>query len=273
MVLFRLPLNLLQGFNISSEDGLNNLVAEINEEFKLSFPESFTQKEYDQVAGPTELSSFALGEASAHIEQIDISITKHNNPKCSTTEVINTLAAILDREGLDRKIVSDEKEGKYVLDFHGASASRQGKPPDEWCQINVDSLMLVEVVRVVEKLLDEVLPEDQPRIWMSFEFAEGIRPLVGLHHITARLKGTGASFGTYNRFVIGDMEFFIYRDDRRGFPGNWRYALNVCVSRNGFELDKVRWLLDLMFDRGLLFFVEPQNPVLQPARLKFAQRQ
>ena len=43
------PLNLLQGFNISSADGINNIIAILNKEFNYAFEESFTQKDYDDL--------------------------------------------------------------------------------------------------------------------------------------------------------------------------------------------------------------------------------
>ena len=40
------PLNLLQGFNITSGDSLNNFVSIINREFSCSFPESFVEDDF-----------------------------------------------------------------------------------------------------------------------------------------------------------------------------------------------------------------------------------
>lgn len=43
------PLNLLQGFNITSEDSLNNFLTIINREFNYSFPARFTNKDYYEI--------------------------------------------------------------------------------------------------------------------------------------------------------------------------------------------------------------------------------
>jgi len=40
------PLNLLQGFNITSYEGLNNIIKVINDEFDTTFPESFNEEQY-----------------------------------------------------------------------------------------------------------------------------------------------------------------------------------------------------------------------------------
>lgn len=57
----RPPLNLLQGFNISSEDGLGNLITVINREFDTSFDENFESSEY------SVLSVFDMGRSEAKI--------------------------------------------------------------------------------------------------------------------------------------------------------------------------------------------------------------
>jgi hypothetical protein len=48
------PLNLLQGFNVISEDSLNNIINIINKKFDFSFEENFTEKEYNLFAVDSE---------------------------------------------------------------------------------------------------------------------------------------------------------------------------------------------------------------------------
>ncbi|ASK18077.1 toll/interleukin-1 receptor domain-containing protein [Halomonas sp. N3-2A] len=44
------PLNLLQGFNVSSAEGLNNIIAVLNREFGCSYSESFSNSDYDRLS-------------------------------------------------------------------------------------------------------------------------------------------------------------------------------------------------------------------------------
>ncbi len=55
------PLNLLQGFNISSTDSLNNFISIINKKFDYRFDENFTNGDYEEIvslATPTSIDSF-----------------------------------------------------------------------------------------------------------------------------------------------------------------------------------------------------------------------
>lgn len=44
------PLNLLQGFNLTSYEGLNNIIKTINDECKTKFPKNFQENEYSKLA-------------------------------------------------------------------------------------------------------------------------------------------------------------------------------------------------------------------------------
>ena len=51
------PLNLLQGFNITSADSLNNFISIINRKFDYSFSESFTSNDYSEIMRLSTFSS------------------------------------------------------------------------------------------------------------------------------------------------------------------------------------------------------------------------
>lgn len=65
------PLNLLQGFNITSADSLNNFLTIINREFNYSFPAQFTAQDYDEVislSSTTEMGNSHFDEIVQSIE-------------------------------------------------------------------------------------------------------------------------------------------------------------------------------------------------------------
>lgn len=60
------PLNLLQGFNITSADSLNNFLTIINREFNYSFSAQFTDDDFD------EIISYSPGNKTTHMQFDDI---------------------------------------------------------------------------------------------------------------------------------------------------------------------------------------------------------
>ena len=53
------PMSLLQGFNLTSAESLNNLLVVINEEFKHQHKLDFTPKEFDEIFEQTRPKSDA----------------------------------------------------------------------------------------------------------------------------------------------------------------------------------------------------------------------
>lgn len=60
------PLNLLQGFNITSADSLNNFLTIINREFNYSFPAQFTDDDFNEIV------SYSPGSKTTHMQFDDI---------------------------------------------------------------------------------------------------------------------------------------------------------------------------------------------------------
>ena len=79
------PLNLLQGFNITSFESFNNLISIINGTFDYSFSDGFTEKDYTEIMELSGLSAFP-----AHIFDDSVCSIKseiHSEYKISASEV------------------------------------------------------------------------------------------------------------------------------------------------------------------------------------------
>lgn len=96
------PLNLLQGFNITSADSLNNFLTIINREFNYSFSAQFTDDDYDEIIA---LSSSATKHSTQFDEIIrsvkyELSGVYYENPgekkTRNTKELFDRLMAYLD---------------------------------------------------------------------------------------------------------------------------------------------------------------------------------
>jgi hypothetical protein len=79
------PINLLQGFNITSSESLNNIINIINKKFSYSFKENFTEEEYDSFNLYSEKSKlqFFLNNRIETINSSIFSYTDTNNEKIS----------------------------------------------------------------------------------------------------------------------------------------------------------------------------------------------
>lgn len=100
------PLNLLQGFNITSADSLNNFLTIINREFNYSFPAQFTDDDFDEIT--TLLSSASKYSApfdeiirSAKYELSGVYYESAGEKKTrDTREMFDRLTAYLDEHSI-----------------------------------------------------------------------------------------------------------------------------------------------------------------------------
>ena len=76
------PLSLFQGFNVNSEDGLNNLISIINDEFSFSHKPTFSKKEYYQLSLSNGIG--AKKNLLHNIDYIGFEIRKIIDPNEST---------------------------------------------------------------------------------------------------------------------------------------------------------------------------------------------
>lgn len=83
------PLILLQGFNIKNKDGLDNLVAIVNDAFSHNHKGAFTDDEYlSLVLKDDKYTRHPLGELVRLINEIHIEVTERDNLNCTPEEGI-----------------------------------------------------------------------------------------------------------------------------------------------------------------------------------------
>ena len=87
------PLNLLQGFNVISADGLNNFIKIINDSCDFSFPESFDESDYTSIISLSSFESSSEYDLNQFIDHIYLDISeKYRN---IDEEVIRDLDEIM----------------------------------------------------------------------------------------------------------------------------------------------------------------------------------
>lgn len=135
------PLNLLQGFNITSADSLNNFLTIINREFNYNFPAQFTDDDYDEIIG---LSSSAVKNSTKFDEIIrsvkyELSGVYYENPgekkTRNTNELFDRLIKYLDEHNIPYSLSKLHGYGYdkgCSLAVHGIKFvySRSGKDDD-----------------------------------------------------------------------------------------------------------------------------------------------
>jgi hypothetical protein len=253
------PLSLLQGFNVTSEAGLNNLIAVINKEFDHSHEETFTKHEYEMVfANVSPLKgSLSMSQFSGLIDsisvQVDIYASADAKPKADIQAILDVIEEHLQGNCIEYTMKAN------VITTYGLSAAvndLDNYHPRRYRLVTyVSSELAGATLPIVGGFLSEVLGRSDHEVSVSVNLSGLIRLREGHHNITARLFGSSISLGPGEALQYKDVTFTLhYRvdswDDSVGLGEP--YVRITCEAGQVGSLD-IEGLLETLFEREVLF--------------------
>jgi len=243
-------LNLLQGFNISSEDGLNNLLAIANTQFNHHHVNTFSNADYSEILGQTSFpSNNTFGEFGSMFHNIKIHLSSHTGLKISPEQAIATFDKIL-----TSKQIEHHCDGHSISMF-GIKLSTTKHTSPEPLDFEIDPTLADIALPTVELLLQDIFPTGMQDINIRFELQPSIDIVPGFHKITARLFGTNVKIIDEKRLGLGDIEFqldhLLYLGRSSATRGN--AYINITIKSIDIKLQKLAELFNLLFDREVLY--------------------
>lgn len=245
------PLSLLQGFNVTSEAGLNNIVAIANDVFGHAHAESFVPDDFRAISSASGPRTDAqLGEHAGTLDQIVLRIGEDSLVVADPVESLRKIAAVLAAEGRDCD-VSDK-----TLDVLGIRFFAQvGNGPD-YLRVDVDPSVADVALPLVERAVRAVRKQGLTGLELRLDFINGIAVVKERHKITGRLYGSEARLAQENYLRYRNVEFSLGRlmslSNRQVHQGG--AYINIRLLEDVLSLNHLRDLLDLLFDREIVFF-------------------
>lgn len=250
----RPPMSLLQGFNVTSEEGLDNLIVIVNDEFKHKHQVGFTDGDFTEIVGTDSVrSAEALGQYWQNIEEIRIVATWDRSSAPSGAEVKQEIHQTL----LDNKC--DLKADQKSIFCHGATVSAIDGKDNFGLKITIDPL-IVSASQELCNVCFSSLPENTALISHVAVFHLNVDFVSARQNLTARLFGTNVRFGKEDSMIWNDLSFKIGRFSSIGFnprsldPSN-AYLASHCNNKV-LDWANIGSLIDLLFERGVLFIHE-----------------
>jgi len=244
------PLTLLQGFNIRDHEGLNNIIAVINEKFSFQFSECFTEEEFVQILpGGASADETGLGALAPLVDSIGFTIPVPNSGGYQKA-----------RECLEKLGVECQEQSTNIHTYGMTVAQlRQGKEGTS----SESHILRVELDPGLTKLTFPLVES----VWSLFEFggrdqfkfrvnfSDVVREATPRYRMTSRLHGTGVTLGDGSAFRFKDMEFRVDHGVRMRFTSASERTppfVDVAQRSDHLEHDVLIELLDLLFDREVL---------------------
>jgi len=245
------PLSLLQGFNITSEEGLNNIISLVNLEFSHSHSESFTAEDFRALAAPSSHhSDIQLGEHTIVLDQLVLYVQNDSIPE--EAQAFELIRAFLTAEGHDFVTSSTALEVMGIKFSPYKTADGQKS-----LTINIDPYVSDIALPLAERAIRAISTDGLKGLKLRLDFVKNVALIQDRHKLTGRLYGASVTFADSNRFRYKELEFSLSRQRHATSSGATAFGsviLGIDLLADELPTGMLRQLLDLLFDRGVLFF-------------------
>lgn len=186
------PLSLLQGFNITSHEGLNNMIEVINTEYKYKFAQDFVREDFERLRA-LELSS--TSEATRLADNVDF-ITVDLPSKVVSCEREHELlkeASTLARATLSRMGLTFYSVSEWDLLLSGIKIwFRRQQGEVKGVHIAVDPLSVDFGIPVIRELTQDLYAGPTlDRFWFKVYFPKEFRIITDDFKISSRVASVG----------------------------------------------------------------------------------
>lgn len=233
------PLNLLQGFNINSEVGLNNLISIINQEFGLTFGSSFTQTDFQGLISLSE--TYKVEDAS--LETVEFIEFSFESPT-SETDVLHAIVQAC----LDEQRIQYANPGNQSSFFtFGMNIYQQFRGGGKrYTVVRVAPTLLEKNIQCIIALQKRMCPA-QEMIEAALFIHNDFKLMTSFYQISSRLAGCDVQLSDGDgRFDYGGLTFKACENKAQD------YYIIVTLPTKDLERLSVGPLLALLSSRGII---------------------
>ncbi|HEU4556245.1 MAG TPA: toll/interleukin-1 receptor domain-containing protein [Longimicrobium sp.] len=197
------PISLLQGFNLTSAEHLNNILTQINEKFGHSHKLSFTQGDFEHIFQPSARSVRIEG----YVPWVDAVLIRTRVP---FTELVPHIEAACHSRDLDYQS-SDWDLITYGARYEKISVSNESpRHGDEWMRVEFAPGEGKTHCDILREAI-EATGSENTQLSVSYYLSLSVDCIRQRNQLTARLRGSGIRLGPQNNFAFGDGFFWIQR--------------------------------------------------------------
>lgn len=232
------PINLLQGFNINSHEGLNNIVSIINKEFETNYGNDFQKQDYSNIIQLAEGTSGYLNR-NYFINYIFTNFGKMKNETIIDSPY-ETIKSNIEQKKIHHSIVNNE------IYLNGMSILKEDF---QRFHIRIDEINLKENIEIINSIAQEIYDPPLEIFWLSIKFYENIELLTTNFKLSSRLNLIGIKMTEEN----GDLYYF--KSLRFGLFPHAEYReeqLRIVYVIEKINYEDIFELIEILFENNIL---------------------
>jgi len=241
------PLNLLQGFNLSSREQLENIISVINKKFNFTHTATISQEEYQRIQETTNKGS-QNERLRGLVDRLYITLNPHLTEDIKpVSKVWSNLKTYLKKQNIEHNSPY-AKEAEEVILIHGAKFRKveSDKNQEEaYLTVELDLFLLNRNLSQIKRFLEIALTESRKNYYLLVFFKDKVNILSEEHAITSRLYETDVSLSSKGlcEYKYKNLNFTI---SKRGELGEAKTALKIIYSIEDLEEIHLLELLNLL---------------------------
>lgn len=231
------PINLLQGFNITSNEGLNNIVTIINKEFNTSYKTSFAPEDYSKIMKLAEGSSKYI--KNYHIDYIYTNFGEIKDENISDTP-FQVIKQTLKEEKIKHSIVDNE------IYLNGMSILKEDI---KRFHIRLDEINLQINIKTLNILTQKIYNPPLSIFWLSIKFLENVELLTTNFKLSSRLSLLGIEMSEQNGNI------YHFQSIRFGLFPKTNYMeeqLRIVYDIKTITINDIFELIEILFENKIL---------------------
>lgn len=270
----RAPLNLLQGFNVSSEDSLNNFITIINRTFDYHFPSAFEYDDYLDVVKNTSSAILNTMEFEKIVDKIEMDIygeqTTLGGEKITYDIdsffehiieylVNNNISFSRDNKYLNKRTTCIVANGIKILYRKKNEESNNGyRSSDDFAKIvfYVSNYKFIEAFTLLKNMLK--LFEDKENNYVRLHLKDKYSYVVNAEDGSAIILGHNefevdkTHIGGYLCDELG-VKFYIFDNNSCCRNKEPDYVASVLFNNDDVCAEKIVELINKLYDIGFIF--------------------
>jgi len=204
------PINLLQGFNIFSADGLNNIISILNKEFGCSFSTDFNDKDFEKLFNTIRIPESTFYK---HIDDIDFiqfsffpSFTDDENKIVLKNDPLKIIEEILENQ--DVHFAKGDEDRIYL---HGMIIISQLRDKQTEIVLRIDPNSFKNHLQVITIFINELYDGEFDKFWCYIYFNNYVSLLSTDFKLSSRLHTVNINISKIHGrlFEFNDLLFSI----------------------------------------------------------------
>lgn len=204
------PLSLMQGFNVTSHEGLNNIIKVINTKFEFNIELSFTRMDFEQLTLMGEQKGIAFRNELSFVDKIEFelreSIGEHSRSYSALEIIENELSA-------NNKLSGKDKRGKIYskgMVIYLYNPDRLDTP----LMVDIDPMSFQDNFHFMRKMIKEIYPKEMTVFSFKVNFQPNIQLVSTDYKVSARLENVGIQTADKENILYGFKNFQFAIEER-----------------------------------------------------------